>query len=377
MATYAQLDEHYGYLADTRRTELFRKAIQDTLQPGDTVLDLGCGTGILGLLCLEAGAGHVTFLDETEMIDVAQRSMQNAGFIEKCTFIQERSTQATIPERVDLIVCDNVGYFGIDYSVLVALKDAKDRFLKPDGRLIPKTLRLYAGLADSPVRPTPVSRWRQPEIPDCFHWLSTLSANYKWPVKDSEIALLSEATQLTEFSLGDDSPDFANFSQEMSVVESGVSSGIVGWFEANLSSEVVMTNCPTSPNRIDRPQAFFSFGAGLTLDRGESVKASIKTRLDDDIWVWQAEVRKGGARCMHSTLNAITRAQLQLSQKDQPMTLSKRAQISKAVLTFCDGHRSAEEIEELVVSRHGNLFATEHALRTAIRRDLARFTDSM
>ena len=52
------LEEHLGYVADRIRLERFRIGIAKVIRPGDHVADLGCGSGILGLLCLRAGGGR-------------------------------------------------------------------------------------------------------------------------------------------------------------------------------------------------------------------------------------------------------------------------------------------------------------------------------
>ena len=44
------LDEHLGYVADRTRLEQFRAAFAKVVCAGDQVADLGCGSGILGLL---------------------------------------------------------------------------------------------------------------------------------------------------------------------------------------------------------------------------------------------------------------------------------------------------------------------------------------
>ena len=53
------LDEHLGYVSDSIRYQHFKTAIARTIKHGDRVADLGCGSGVLGLLSLEAGAAHV------------------------------------------------------------------------------------------------------------------------------------------------------------------------------------------------------------------------------------------------------------------------------------------------------------------------------
>ena len=100
--------------------EILRNAVRDAVQPGDRVLDLGCGVGVLGLFALEAGAGHVTFVDETAIIEIARESMARAGFAERCSFVEGSSYDISLPERVDIILSDHLGFFGIDYDDIVA-----------------------------------------------------------------------------------------------------------------------------------------------------------------------------------------------------------------------------------------------------------------
>src|SRR4030067_402019 len=57
------VDEHRQYLADDARISAYRRAIHEVVHPGDVVVDLGAGTGILGLLACEAGAKRVFFTD--------------------------------------------------------------------------------------------------------------------------------------------------------------------------------------------------------------------------------------------------------------------------------------------------------------------------
>ena len=52
------LEEHYDYLSDARRLEKFEQAVSRAVMPGDRVADIGCGFGVLGMMCLKAGAAR-------------------------------------------------------------------------------------------------------------------------------------------------------------------------------------------------------------------------------------------------------------------------------------------------------------------------------
>ena len=50
------LDEHREYLSDRNRLDVYARAIAELVKPGAVVVDLGAGTGIMGLLACRAGA---------------------------------------------------------------------------------------------------------------------------------------------------------------------------------------------------------------------------------------------------------------------------------------------------------------------------------
>jgi protein arginine N-methyltransferase 3 len=55
---------------DKVRTETYRSALLDNADQfkGKTVLDLGCGTGILAMFAAQAGAAKVVAVDQSDII---------------------------------------------------------------------------------------------------------------------------------------------------------------------------------------------------------------------------------------------------------------------------------------------------------------------
>src|SRR6059036_2483714 len=118
------LDEHRQYLADDTRVAAFRQAIEEVIGPGDVVVDLGAGTGILGLLACRAGAARVYAVEEGGMIEVARDICRANGFADRVVFVRGLSTGIDLPEKADVVVADQIGRFGFDAGIFEYFADA-------------------------------------------------------------------------------------------------------------------------------------------------------------------------------------------------------------------------------------------------------------
>jgi len=86
---------------------------------GKRVLDFGCGTGPLSLLCAQNGAKAVTGVDlSRRSIERARRSQQafsNVDFI-----LEESATRISLPDdSIDVIVCFDVMEHVMDYEPII------------------------------------------------------------------------------------------------------------------------------------------------------------------------------------------------------------------------------------------------------------------
>ncbi len=196
-----ELDEHLGYVADRTRLKQFRAAIAEVVCAGDQVADLGCGSGILGLLCLRAGAGRVFGIDSTAMLEVARETFSRAGLVELAVFIRGQSHRVGLPSPVDVVICDHVGYFGFDYGIVHTLQDARRRFLKPGGRLVPARIRLQLGGVESQTCRDKAEGWGAEGVPAEFHWLRQHTVNAKHAVELPRKALLGAPAALGDIDV--------------------------------------------------------------------------------------------------------------------------------------------------------------------------------
>ena len=143
---YAEFEVHRTMIRDRVRTEAFRRAIDSAVRPGDIVLDVGAGSGILSLFAARAGAARVYAVEQTSVAVLAQELATANGVAEVVRVIQGDVTDVELPERVDVIVSEWLGGFGIDEGMLVPVITARDRWLKPGGVMIPDSVTAWVAL---------------------------------------------------------------------------------------------------------------------------------------------------------------------------------------------------------------------------------------
>ena len=130
-------------LVDNVRTGSYGQAISQVVKRGDVVVDLGCGSGILSFLACRAGAKHVYAIESEDVIEMAKLVATKNGLQDRVTFFNDVSFNVTLPEQADVIVTETMGIFGFEEGILGSLTDARDRFLKPEGILIPHHAELF------------------------------------------------------------------------------------------------------------------------------------------------------------------------------------------------------------------------------------------
>ena len=371
------LNEHLDYVADATRLALFKTALAKAISPGDSVADLGCGSGILGLLSLQAGAGKVYAIDDSAMIEVARETFEKAGYGEHAACLRGKSGRIELPERVDAVVCDHVGYFGFDYGLIEFLADARRRFLKPGGRLMPSRLRLYAAAVGSQKCSELARSWLAEGIPPEFHWLNGHARNAKHALSLAREDVLGPPAVLGEIDLQADNPEFLSWNAELRIGRDGTVDGLAGWFECALAEGVWMTNSPLADNPIRRPQAFLPIGEAMPVRRGDSVKAVIMARPADHLIAWNVEFPAAGRRFSQSTWQGqlLSPEDLLRANPERVPQPGREGQARAAVLAYCDGRRSAREIEQAVLRDHPGLYPTAAEISRFVFQVLGRDTE--
>jgi hypothetical protein len=135
---------HIRMLNDRLRTTTFLAAIKEVVRPGNVVVDIGTGTGILAIAAAKAGARHVYAIEEGSIGEAARDMFAANGLADRITLISGKSTRVELPERADVLVSEILGNDIFDEQVIEVTRDARARLLKPTGRLVPARLRVFA-----------------------------------------------------------------------------------------------------------------------------------------------------------------------------------------------------------------------------------------
>lgn len=373
-----QYDEHRQYLADTSRLDAFARALTSVVRTGDVVVDIGCGTGILGLLALRAGAARVYAIESGGMIDVARRIAIDNGVADRMHFIAGLSARVDLPEPVDVVVSDLMGRLGFEAGVMSVSADAVRRWLKPGGRVIPDRVETWVAPLDAPELTSAVDFWRtRPAGVDVSSaWIGAVNTGY--PAELSTRMCLAPPQPVVSFHPAASRTQAASGSVMCSITRPGIVSGVGGWFRATLAHGVEMTNAPGDQHRIGRRQAFLPIDAPVPVIEGDVVEVHVRARPDEVVLAWDVCVRRSGreiARARQSTLAGmlVPTELLHRTSADSRPQLTRWAHARATVIHLCDGTRTLREIERRTLELHPDLFVDIEAAALFVAEVVTRY----
>jgi protein arginine N-methyltransferase 1 len=371
------VDEHRHYVSDPVRVRAFERAVAAVVRPGDVVVDLGSGTGILGLLALRAGARHVYSIESTGMIEVARVLASANDLAHRITFLKRHSTEASLPEPADVLVADLVGGMGFEIGLFDIYADAR-RFLKPDARLIPRSLTMAVAPVEDVECFAETHFWSRTcagfSMAPVLNW----AANTAYPRLLAPGALLSDEVVSVVCEPGR-SYSLFRLQGEVSCSRAGEMHGVAGWFEADLAEGVVLSNAPRATERLNRRNVFFPLDRAVAVRPGDRVSVHVRIRPTDLVIGWDVEVRNasGVQRERHSTLDGMLmcREDMRASDPQSHPRLTPRGVARQTVLQLCDGRHALAEIEGEVLRRHAPLFASVADAQAFVAEVVLRYSE--
>ncbi|CAH2311652.1 arginine N-methyltransferase 6 [Pelobates cultripes] len=157
---YSDVSIHEEMISDTVRTSAYKQAIQsNSALRGKTVLDVGAGTGILSIFCGQAGVKKVYAVEASSVAQLANNVVKQNGMEDKVEIINSSVETAEIPEQVDVIVSEWMGYALMYESMLSSVIYARDKWLKPGGLMLPNCVDLFIAPINDPTTENRLDFW--------------------------------------------------------------------------------------------------------------------------------------------------------------------------------------------------------------------------
>ena len=297
---FADLHAQERMLSDEHRMAFYHNAITRHIKPGDRVIDLGTGTGILAAFASRQGAAQVYAVDHSSIIEHAKELAAENG-IENVVFEDVHSTKFYLDEPVDVILHEQIGDFLFDEAMVPNVCDLRDRLLKPGGLILPRQFELFCEpmtLHDDRRVPyiweltdvygfdfSSMGRSR-PQDPEYYRLVSCDLGVVKHFLGEPAPIVKVDLHTITESTL----PLSVKFTRK--VTNPGLLDGLVVFMKAKVDDDLVLSSSPIDPGRA--PHWGFRI---LRLDQSHAeigdeleVTLTVTDWSDPETWLWTCGV---------------------------------------------------------------------------------------
>jgi ubiquinone/menaquinone biosynthesis C-methylase UbiE len=290
---FASIGMHHFMVRDTVRVMAYKTAIMSKVN-GKSVVDLGCGTGILSLFAAKSGAVHVTAIEESS-ISIIAKKMFKANKVEGLITLKKgNSKDVAIPEKVDVLIHEIIGMDPLDENILAYISDAKKRFLKNKGTLIPSKMEICCVAYEEDTLDYFMKE------ADAFEDLYGISFDpYKESMKKTPIEELrkftdfrdkefgkrkeiSEETVLFSLDFNEDFNSEREYKKTISLklIRDGFLSGVLIYFKAHLTEEIILSTSPFS-KPTHWGQKNIAFRIPMLVRNGTNVKMNTEIKKEN------------------------------------------------------------------------------------------------
>lgn len=277
-----RIEYHRTLVADTVRNAAFAEALAAVIEPGvTTVADIGAGSGLLGLIASKLGAKEV-FLYETAAVAGVAQQVLKANRARNCHLFPCHSTEMQDPPRVDVVVSETLGNYALEEDIIDTINDARERFLKPGGSIIPSRITQYVAPVVVPRLHEELTAWDRIGHGLDFAFARTMSLNnaYVRTLEPSELmrpeGIAWDVVDLTRPARGVRKGEASWKPKAAATVY-----GFAVWWEAELVAGIKLSTAPGAP-RTHWEQLYFPLLEPLKVAAGETLTASLRSRSSEE-----------------------------------------------------------------------------------------------
>jgi SAM-dependent methyltransferase len=142
------LKDHESLLTDRRRNRFFYQALRRHVRGDSSVLDIGAGTGLWAIVAARLGARRVVAVEmDPLLLGLIKALARVNGVADRVEVRGGDSRQVQLGREFNVVISETVGHLVFDEPIVPVMLDARQRFLKPGGVLLPSGVALVAAAA--------------------------------------------------------------------------------------------------------------------------------------------------------------------------------------------------------------------------------------
>jgi len=236
---------HESLLKDGSRNEAFFQALKQVVNSESFVLDIGSGTGLWAIVAAKLGAKHVVAIEQEELLIGLIRTLAHEnGVADRVQVVNARSNQLNVDTRFDVVISETIGHLVFDEDIVQIMIDARERFLKPGGVLIPQEVALVVA---------PAHLESNPKLPDRisaeFDYFESLILNVPVGLVDKQrLKIVGPTRDLVRVDLNTvtKSPNLTELGASWANADTDDVNSFAVWAEVELAPEVNIATTQTS-----------------------------------------------------------------------------------------------------------------------------------
>lgn len=274
---------HIPMMNEPLRNLAYRDAIRALVKPGDLVLEIGAGAGLLSMMAAEAGAKQVVTCEMVdEVAQTAKEIIARNHFADRVKVVSKHSSGLTLgedlPERADVMVSEILANDFVGEGVLPSLNDAMKRLLKPGARIIPSHGAIMGVLVGGEeieyrLRIDEVCGFDVSPFAKLRPWRQTIPNRIDYDALSADTALAAY-----DFSKIDTlAPLDATIS--IPALKDGLCYGLMQWIAIDLAPGIRYENHPQNVESVWN-KVLYAFPEPIMLRAGESLDVRLWQRGD-------------------------------------------------------------------------------------------------
>ncbi len=272
---------HFDMLGDLARNQGYQEAIERAVKGGETVLDIGTGSGLLSMMCARAGAKKVYTCETIQLIaDTAATVISDNGYRDQIHVIHKQSNSLKVgedlPKKADILISEVLDSGLLGEGVLPTVRHATANLLKEGGTIVPAGATVKGVLIQSdhlhsiaPLKDISgfdLSSFGKFQTKNVYRRETLNNVPYK--VLSAEFRILDIDFYHLPKAAGENSPNLHQL--EIEITADGELHAVAFWFDLHLDDQLSLSSGPEG-EMIHWGQAVYSLNPPKSVKAGDKI----------------------------------------------------------------------------------------------------------